>query len=117
MGGLLDDLAKQGADLFKQAQPAIDIGTKILKDPYLPEMACELTRLSNLEAGKGPGPSCRRTVATPAQIAQGVGLRHAVGPLRLYIFHRQYPWVAPLAVAGLLGLTFWLGYEVGKGRL
>ena len=117
LDGVWEDLLSQGAQLFKQAQPALQVGAKILQDPYLPETACEITRLSNLEAGRAAGAACPRTSATQAQIAKGVGLRHAVTPLRFYIFHRQHPWVVPLAVAGVLGLTFWIGREVGKGRL
>ncbi|MFQ5937468.1 MAG: hypothetical protein ACE5LB_13780 [Acidiferrobacterales bacterium] len=95
---------------------AIELGAKAVQDPHLPEFACEVKRLSNIDRGKPAGGPCPRVTATPAQIAQGIGMRHVTGPLRLYIYHRQYPWVFPLAVAALFGATYYMGYLTGKGR-
>ena len=108
LGGPLEDLARGIA----KVQPAFETGVAVVQDPYLPEMACEGKRLQNVKAGRQPGPNCPRTPRVAA--GTGVGLRHAVGPLRLYVRHKQHPWVAPTAIAGVLLLMFGLGYAAGK---
>ena len=108
------DVLSQAGEVWKKAQPALQAGSKILSDPYLPEAACEVIRLSNVIQGREPGPPCPRTPRTA--ITKGVGLRHAVWPIRVYTFHRKNPWVIPLGVAATLGLIFYAGYRTGKGR-
>jgi hypothetical protein len=91
--------------------PVAQISASVLADPYLPETACEIKRLSKAQAGLNPGPRCAGTVTSSTA---GIGLRYAVGPLRAYIFHRQYPYVIPaLAALGLVGI-YYLGYQSGK---
>lgn len=101
-----------GSDLTE----ALKYGQRIVNDPYLPEVVCELNRISRLEEGLSAGASCRRTRATPAQIRAGAGLRHLPGPLRLFAFHQQNPWVLPVAIGTLLAGLAVGGYYVGSRR-
>ena len=89
---------------------------KVLEDPYLPQASCEVMRLSRVSAGRAAGPRCAAPRLSRAQAQKGVGLRATVTPLRLMIFHKQYPWLAPLAGATILGGIFYLGYVTGKDR-
>jgi hypothetical protein len=85
---------------------------QIAKDPYLREVACNVTRLSNIEKYGNPGGPCART--SPTTSTSGVGLRDIVGPLRLYVSHRERPYVAPLLLVGGLGLVFAAGVVYGR---
>jgi hypothetical protein len=98
---------------IQKAAPVAEIGSAVLDDPFLPQTACEVKRLQKAQAGLNPGPRCATTVSSSTK---GIGLRYAVGPLRTYVFHRQYPFVIPtVAVLGLAGI-YYLGYMHGKGK-
>lgn len=115
--GIVDtivDLFGRAKDIAKAAKPTVNAVLQIVEDPYLPETACEIVRLSNLEAGKSAGPPCKRTDPALASSKKGVGLRHAVGPLRAYITVRQEPWIGVAAVVGIVGGIFYLGYHFGR---
>lgn len=94
---------------------ATQAALRIVKDPYLREAACEVMRLSNTVRAGRPGPACARTDPRYRGTRAGVGLEHAVGPLRLFITHRQYPWLLPVAAVTILGVAFYAGMEFGKG--
>lgn len=105
-----------GADWGKVAS-LLDVGKSILEDPYLPQVTCEVLRLGKIERGQLPGPPCRSTVGlSTAAVKKGIGLRFAVTPLKVWSYQRQHPWLLPTVVAGVLGLTFLVGYNVGKRR-
>jgi len=106
------DILSSAGDVWKKAAPALKAGSKILNDPYLPETACEVIRLSNVVGGRPPGPPCPKT--PPTAPSTGVGLRHAIVPIKIYSFHVKYPWAIPVGVAGLLGMVFYAGYRTGK---
>lgn len=100
-----------GADLKTAAQAAI----RVADDPHLPEVACHVLRLSDMEAGRPAGSPCP-PVPLNRSPGKGIGLRHAVVPIRLAVKVREKPWVAVLAVGGILGLTFALGYGAGRRK-
>jgi hypothetical protein len=104
-----------GADWGKVTS-ALTAAEGVAKDPYLQQVICEVLRVSKVEAGKDPGPPCLGPAPPGTVIPGGVGLRHAVWPLKVYSFHKRYPFVIPLAAAGLLGLIFYAGYATGKRR-
>lgn len=91
----------------------VSVTKSISGDPYLPEFACQLKRLSNLESGKPPGNPCRPTPRRA--VRSGIGLRYAVKPLKLLVYQKQHPWFAPLIAMSTVGLVFMLGYTAGKG--
>ena len=95
---------------------AIRMGTKVMNDPHLSEFACEANRFDNVDKGKPAGGTCPRVTSTSARRAQGIGLSHMVGPLRLYTWHKQNTWALPLAIAGIFGLTFAIGFKTGKRK-
>lgn len=86
----------------------------IVSDPYLKEAACEVMRLSNTVSTGSPGGNCPRTDPRYRGSRTGVGLENLVGPLRLYTYHRQNPWVIPLAAGVGAMLIFYLGMEYAK---
>jgi hypothetical protein len=105
-----------GADWGKVAS-ALEVGKNVLDDPYLPQFTCEVLRLAKVERGQAPGAPCRTTVGlSTAAVKRGIGLRFAVTPLKIWIYQRQHPWLLPTVVAGVLGLTFLVGYKAGKRR-
>jgi len=94
---------------------AIELGGKVVEDPFLPEFACEAKRFSNANKGLPTGLECPPTAPASAMSAKGIGLRNFVQPLRVYTFHKQNPWVFPAGVAAIAGLVYYLGFEAGKG--
>lgn len=112
----ISDYAATALNLFAGAKSGLQIGVAVLEDPYLPETACEVMRLSKAQAGENPGPRCAATSRADARKTTGVGLRYAVTPLRAYIWHRQNPWVIPAAVGAGLALIFYAGMLTGKRR-
>jgi hypothetical protein len=103
MGGLLDTASKyinQGADIIKT-------GTTVLNDPALPQIIGMVVELNSLEKKAASSPSSGST-------GQGIGLRKVVKPLELFVFYRKNEWILPVAIGGLIGLPFLLGYVVGK---
>ena len=94
---------------------ATQAALQIVGDPYLKEAACEVLRLSNTVRTGQPGPPCPRTSPAYRGTRKGVGLEHVVGPVRLFIVHRRYPWLLPVAGVTLLGLAFYAGMEFSKG--
>lgn len=102
-GGVFDTATKyinQGAEIIKT-------GTTVLSDPALPQIIGMVVELNAMEKSAANTPSSGST-------GQGIGLRKVVKPLELFVFYRKNEWVLPVAIAGLVGLPFLLGYVVGK---
>lgn len=93
-------------DLASTLTTALDVAS----DPYLPEIVCRVGQLKNIDHGE----VVQTCLETPDDIAGGVGLRNAIYPLRAYVYAQQNKWVYPLAVAAILGIPMWIGYELGK---
>ncbi len=94
-------------DLTSTITTAIDIAS----DPYLEEVVCRIGQIKHIDHGEPVG-TC---ADTPDGVVGGVGLRTAVPVLRAYVYAQQNKWVYPVAVAVILGLPLWIGYELGKG--
>lgn len=95
----------------------MDIGTaalKIAQDPHLKEMICHVLRLNALERGVRAPTPCARIPAT-ASPGKGIGLRHAVGPLRMFVTIREKPYLIPLVVGGTAMAVFLAGFFLGLG--
>jgi hypothetical protein len=103
----------QGATLDTIA-PAIFAAAKIVEDPAVPEIACEVIRLNKVMAGQNPGPPCQRRVLTPADKRKGVGLYVARQPLRAYVWARQHPGTTLAIGAGIVLAIGLVGYTIGK---
>ena len=104
MGGFLDTANRY----ISQAGDIIKTGTTVLSDPALPKIVGMVMELNSLEkSAAASGPSSGST-------GQGIGLRKVVKPLELFVYYRKNEWILPVAVAGLVGLPFLLGYVVGK---
>lgn len=89
------------------------IGTAldVASDPYLAEVVCHVQQLKAIDHGE-PVAVCAQT---PAGVVGGVGLRKAIPALRAYVYAEQNPWVYPIAIAAIIGIPMWIGYELGKG--
>jgi hypothetical protein len=105
LGSTIDDVLN---NVVGATGSALDIAS----DPYLPEVVCRLAQLKQIESG-GAVATCTDTADN---LPGGVGLRNAVGPLRAYVYAQQNKWVYPVALAAIIGLPMWIGYELGKGR-
>jgi hypothetical protein len=81
------------------------------QDPYLSEVICRVEQLQSIDK-KQPVKPC---VKTRPGLPGGIGLRRTIQPLRAYVYAEQRPWVYPVAVAAIVGLPLFIGYQLGKG--
>ena len=93
---------------------AVEAASKVIEDPYLPEVTCHLLRLNRISRGENPGAPCSRTVVTAAQRGKGVGMGIAAKGLRVFAWARTNPGLAIGVGVGAVGLVFGLGYLVGR---
>lgn len=91
--------------------PIVDMASKLVSDPALPEVSCMVGQLWSIENGKPvvPCPSMVRSTRRG-----GIGLREAVPAMRAWVFAKQNPWVKPVAAAAVLGVPFLLGFLFGR---
>ena len=92
----------------------IDAVSKVVEDPALPEVACNILRLNEATEGKQVSPPCVRRSYSAAQRRQGVGLYMAVVPLRAATWARQHPITAVAVGIGVVGGLIGLGYYLGR---
>lgn len=85
---------------------------KIVEDPHLPEVSCQVLRLSALEKGVKVPPCALVPVATSP--GKGVGLRSVVKPLRLFVKFKENPALGYLIGAGVFATIYLLGYKQGR---
>lgn len=85
----------------------------VANDPHLPEVICEVQRLSLLEQGK-PLPAPCTKIPLKAGTGKGIGLRYAVVPLRLAVKVREKPWIVAAVALGIGASIFTLGYTSGR---
>jgi hypothetical protein len=103
--------------LLKTARAGANVGARVIADPHLQEVLCEGFRVINVLDNKPAGKACRRTgPVSQARMDRGIGLKGGLLPARAFIFHRENPWVLPVAIGGTVGLLFLAGYFIGKGR-
>jgi hypothetical protein len=115
--GDIEAMIKLAPTLIGSGHAALKIGRRVVADPHLQEALCEGLRVVNVLDNKPAGPKCRRTgPVSKAKLAKGVGLNQGLLPARAFIFHRENPWVLPVAIGGTVGLVFLAGYFIGKGR-
>jgi hypothetical protein len=95
-------------DISGTISTAIDVAS----DPYMPEIICRIQQLKQIGRNEVP----QICADTPSTVASSVGLQSAVPALRAYVYAQQNPWVYPAAIAAIIGLPFWLGYELGRGK-
>lgn len=98
--GVMDTLGK-----------SFSAASKVIEDPYLPEVADLVLELHALEQPKAkPG-------KPPSAPVKGVGLSRVVKPLRFYVgLRRKGSWVVPAILAGTVGLIFATGYLTGRKK-
>ncbi len=94
-------------DWISAGKNILSSGANVLQDPALPAVVGLVAELKSIEVSKGvPG----------AASQPGIGLRAAVSPLSLFVVHKKNPWLAPVAVLAILGIPFFVGYNLGKSR-
>jgi hypothetical protein len=103
-------------ELITKGGPAVQAASKVIQDPALPEITCNILRLNRVIEGKTPGPPCTKQRYTPAQKKRGVGLHLAVAPLRAAVWARSNPALAIGVGVGAVGLLVGIGYWLGKGK-
>jgi len=77
---------------------AIKAATKVIEDPALTEVACNVLRLNRIVEELPPGPPCPRREYTDSEKRRGVGLYQVVGPIRAYSWYFKNR--VPLALIG-----------------
>lgn len=103
-GDLLSDINTVITGI-KNVKGAINPALEIVADPYFPEIIGRIEQLHALEVQAG-GPDTR-----------GVGLRHLVYPLGVYVEFRKNPIVMGALILGLVvGIPFSLGYLFGSRK-
>ena len=88
----------------------ITTAASVINDPYFNEAVCLAGQLRSVERGE-PAIACS---VTPANLGGGAGLRSLMPAMRTYSFAQRNKWVYPLAIAALLGIPAFVGYELGK---
>lgn len=88
---------------------AIGTAADLASDPYLPEVICRVRQVKQIEHGEPVGTCSSTPRGTP-----GV-LRNMAPALQAYVYAQQHKWVYPLAIAAIVGIPMWVGYELGKG--
>jgi hypothetical protein len=88
---------------------------KISDDPHLPEVACQVLRLSDIEEGRKLGAPCPK-ISRNASPGRGIGLRHAVVPIRIAVKARENPIMALGFIAAVTLAVFGVGYVTGKKK-
>lgn len=117
-GGVLDDIqsflgkargaVQTGKQIVSKATPYVDAVKDVVTDPALPEVAGLIRELRAI--------TIRESRGRPSGPEPGIGLRYAVPPLGLYVQYRQHPWIARLALAGLVYGIYRVGYSRGRRR-
>lgn len=99
-----------------QLQPLggiLDVATAaaaVATDPCLPDVATQLLRLRDLQAGKavaGLG-----ALGATATSSKGIGLCYIVKPLRAVVWARQNPWIAAVGAVAIVGGLVGLGWAL-----
>jgi hypothetical protein len=120
LDGLTEDLvdiiskgpavAGQIAGIVRKIWPYLGTVRQIVDDPALPQIIGRIQTINALPSTKTGLPG------SPLQPAAGVGLKHLVKPLDMYIYARRNPW-APWAVgAGIVLVIGGLGYRLGQRK-
>jgi len=109
----LQGLGLDLGELITKGGPAIQAAAKVVEDPALPEVTCNVLRLNKIAEGKDTGGPCARVRYSAAQKRKGIGLHAAVMPLRVTVWARANPTLAVVAGAGVVGGFVALGYYLG----
>lgn len=104
------DWPRRIRNIIGQGEEIVDIAEALVEDPYLPETACRVLQLQDLEAGKRPR-DCKKE---PPGKRGGIGLRRTIGPLRTYVWSVENPALAVAAASAAVGGVFLLGYVFGR---
>lgn len=112
--GLLDDAASwfsQAKSAVDKIKPVVAAAEQVLGDPALPEVTSLVMRLREIEK--------RRTAGRPGgggRPEPGIGLRHAVTPLRAFVTYREKPLIGWLIVGAIIGVPFLVGMKFGRKK-
>ena len=108
-----DGLIGRGLELLETAGPALEAAIQLLEDPYLPEVTCNVLRLSKVEQGKPVGAPCP---VGPRGQRKGIGLRYAIKPLRAAVWVRLNPLLATALGISVVGSLIGIGVIIGKAK-
>ncbi len=108
-----DGLIGRGLELLETAGPALEAAIQLLEDPYLPEVTCNVLRLSKVEQGKPVGAPCP---VGPRGQRKGIGLRYAIKPLRAAVWVRINPLLATALGLSVVGSLIGIGVIIGKAK-
>jgi hypothetical protein len=105
LAGPLDPLIGAIKQYIPKVGSALEAGKAILDDPALPKLTGYVLELKAIQTKRGGAVS-----------SKGVGLSDIITPVRYYVAYQKNRWIAPVALALIIGLPFYLGYATGKKR-
>jgi len=109
------DLGIDVDSIVSTGGPALQAVSKIVEDPALPEITCNVMRLNKAAKGQKSSP-CARKVYSAADKGKGVGLHIAITPLRIATWARTNPVLAVGVAVGVVGALVGLGYYIGRKK-
>ena len=104
------------SEVIAKGGPAVQAASKIIQDPALPEVTCNVLRLSKVVEGRNAGPPCSRKTYSVQDRRKGVGLHLVVTPLRAAVWARKNPVLAAGAGVAVVGLLVGIGYHLGRKK-
>lgn len=111
----VSELVKAGVpEILEQAGPGVEAAARLVEDPALPEVACQILRLEKIHHGESPGSPCPLTVVTKSAAGKGVGLSAATTPLRAFVWTQEHPVAAWSLIVGAVGLIWAIGFSSGR---
>lgn len=103
---------------LKKVEPYLDVVTKVLDDPALPQVAERvrvLIAMHKAEEAAGQAPQTKGLYGHGFGFAGsgGIGLYKALKPLDAYIYYKQHKWILPVGVLAAVGVPLALGVLIG----
>jgi hypothetical protein len=118
-------IIEKGATVLATGEKAVDVAVNVTQDPCFLQVVDLVRQLHVAEQPRGglrglgsyrvPGRATRGMGYIAMGDVPGIGLCRVVTPLKIYVATRKNPYIIPLAIAGILGVPFFLGYLFGKG--
>lgn len=82
----------------------------VAANPYFPEMVCRIQQISDIDHGRPVGVCAE----TPSDPVNNQSWQRVLMGMKAFAYAQQNQWVYPAALAVLIGLPMWIGYELGR---
>jgi hypothetical protein len=106
------DLLAKVSTILNKGEKYLDTAMQVVEDPALPQVVDLVKQLKAIEAAKAKKAGTTPSAATTKSI--GIGLEHAIMPLKMYVAYRTRPWFGYVAIAGVLAIPLAVGVLAGR---